>query len=105
MNWNEVYEWLKHHGHVNDSWDRIDITDSFYAEDEFDNTFISIFTRGSDAELVIYIGCLQPKISVGGATAFTVENHWDVIDYLHDNLEAMYLDLAKKYVNLKKESE
>ena len=105
MNWNEVYEWLKHHNCINDFWNRIDITDSFYAEDEFENTFISIFTRGGDNELVFYIGCLRPKVSVGGPTAFTVESHWDIIDYLHDNLEEMYFNLEKKYLDLVKESE
>ena len=36
---------------------------SFYAEDEMENTFISIFTSSND-ELVIYVGYLQPKVWV-----------------------------------------
>ena len=97
MNWSEVYEWLLNHGHVNPSWERVDITeDGFYAEDSFENTFISLFTRGGD-ELVVFVGCLHPKISVGGATSVCVESHFDVLDYLHDNFEAYYEELTEKF--------
>lgn len=99
MNWNEVYEWLKSHGHVHENWDCIEIgDDSFYAEDKMENTFISIFTRG-EGELVLYIGCQRPKISVGSGTGCYVSNCWDVIDFLEDNLEDMYDALMKKVMN------
>ncbi len=97
MNWSEVYEWLLNHGHVNPSWELVDITeDGFYAEDSFENTFISLFTRGGD-ELVVFVGCLHPKVSVGGATSVCVESHFDVLDYLHDNFEVYYEKLAEKF--------
>ena len=99
MNWNEVYEWLKSHNHVHEKWDCIafDI-DSFYAEDKLENTFISIFFRGGD-ELVFIVGCMRPKVSVGGSTGYHVSNCWDVIDFLEENLEDMYDELMKKVMN------
>jgi hypothetical protein len=97
MNWNEVYEWLKSRGHVREDWDCIGIgDDSFYAEDSLENTFISIFTRGD--ELVLYVGCRRPKISVGGGTGYHVSTCWDVIDFLEDHLEDMYNELTKKFM-------
>jgi hypothetical protein len=99
MNWNEVYEWLKSHNHVHEKWDCIAVgDDSFYAEDKMENTFISIFTRGGD-ELVLYVGCLRPKVSVGSGTGCYVSNCWDVIDFLEDNLEDMYDELMRKVMN------
>lgn len=98
MNWTIVREWLKDKGHIGDHWERLDVTeDSIYAEDLFENTFISIFTRGKN-ELILYVGCLQPKISVGGATGYRISTCWDVIDFLEDNLEDMYDELTKKFV-------
>jgi hypothetical protein len=100
MNWTIVGEWLKHNGHIDDNWERLDITeDSIYAEDSFENTFISIFTRGEN-ELVLYVGCLQPKISVGSGTGYRVSSCWDVIDFLEDHLEDMYNELTKKFVEV-----
>lgn len=99
MNWNEVYDWLRSHNHVHENWERIEINDdSFYAEDEIENTFISIFVRGGD-ELVLYVGCLRPKISVGSGTGWYVSTCWDVIDFLDDHLEDMYDELMKKVMN------
>ncbi len=99
MNWNEVYEWLKSHNHVHEKWDCVAVgDDSFYAEDKMENTFISIFTRGGD-ELVLYVGCLRPKVSVGSGTGYHVSNCWDVIDFLEENLEDMYDELMKKVMN------
>ena len=99
MNWNEVYEWLKSHNHVHEGWDCIAVgDDSFYAEDKAENTFISIFTRG-EGELVLYVGCRRPKVSVGSGTGYYVSNCWDVIDFLEDNLEDMYDELMKKAMN------
>lgn len=96
MNWNEVYEWLKSHGHIHDEWENISVTDDgFYAEDEMENTFISIFTRGGN-ELVIYVGCLRPKVSVGSGTGCYVSHSDDVINFLEDNLEDMYDKLMRK---------
>ena len=97
MNWNEVYEWLKSHGHINDEWENIAVTDDgFYAEDKMENTFISLFTRGSDDELVFYVGCLRPKVSVGSCTGLYVSHSGDVIGFLEDHLEYMYDALMRK---------
>ena len=94
MNWDEVYEWLKNNGHIKDTWDYTSIDeDSLYSEDDIENTFISIFTRAGN-ELVVYVGCLVPKISVGRSGAI-VHHHEDVINYLENNLEQMYDELMK----------
>ena len=96
MTWVDVKEWLESHGHINPTWDCVEVNeDSFYAEDEMENTFISIFTRGND-ELVIYVGCLQPKVSVGSGTGYQVTHSDDVIYFLEDNLENMYDELMRK---------
>ena len=96
MNWNEVYEWLKSHGHVREDWDCIGIgDDSFYAEDKMENTFISIFLRGGD-ELVLYVGCLRPKVSVGSGTGLYVSHSGEIIGFLEDHLEYMYDALMRK---------
>ena len=96
MDWMLVKEWLENHGHINSDWDCVDVNDdSFYAEDEMENTFISIFTRGGD-ELVLDVGCLRPKVSVGSGTGFHVSSCWDVIDFLQDHLEDMYDQLMRK---------
>ena len=63
-----------------------------------ETTFISIFTRGGD-ELVLYVCCLRPKVSVGSGTGCYVSNCWDVIDFLEENLEDMYNELMKKVMN------
>ena len=98
MNWNEVYEWLKSHGHVHEGWDCIGVgDDGFYAEDEMENTYISLFTKGGD-ELVAIVGMKHPKVSVGGATDATIHSIEDVIYFLEDNLEDMYDALMRKAV-------
>ena len=97
MDWDIVREWLDYHGHIRDDWDRIDVTeDGIYCEDTPENTFISVFTKFS-GELVVFVGCLSPKLSVGGHTCIYVEDVWQVIDYLQDNLENMFEDLANKF--------
>ena len=99
MDWNEVYNWLVSHGHVTENWEAIGIGyESFYAEDSFENTFISIFTRGE--ELVLIVGCLRPKVSVGSGTGYMVQSHEDVIYYLEEHLEEMYDELMRKVVNV-----
>ena len=100
MDWNEVKFWLDCHGHINEQWDCIAIGvdgDNIYCEDSMENTFISIFTRG-DGELIVYVGMLHPKMSVGGPTGVYVESHFDVIDYLVDHMENMYDELMRKVV-------
>jgi hypothetical protein len=100
MNWTIVCKWLKDRGHIGDHWERLDVTeDGIYAEDSFENTFISIFTRGEN-ELVLYVGCLQPKVSVGSGTGYYVVTCWDVIDFLEDNLEDMYNELMRKVMKM-----
>ena len=96
MTWVDIKEWLESHDHINSTWDCVEVNeDSFYAEDEMENTFISIFTRGND-ELVVYVGCLQPKVSVGGETDYQVTHSDDIIYFLEDNLEDMYNELMRK---------
>jgi hypothetical protein len=96
MNWMLVKEWLEDHGHINPNWDCIGVgDDSFYAEDKMENTFISLFTRGSD-ELVAIVGMKHPKISVGGATDAVIYSIEDVIYFLEDNLEDMYDQFMRK---------
>ena len=100
MEYREVLQWLKDKGHINDKWAEISwADDSLYCRDEFENTMISVFNR-VNGELICYVGCLQPKVSVGGPTGVYVINPWDVIDYLRDNLEDMYEDLMKKVSRL-----
>lgn len=96
MEYREVLQWLKDHGHINDDWTEISWTDdALYCRDEFENTMISVFNR-VNGELICYVGCVRPNVSVGGPTGIYVINHWDVIDYLTDHLEDMYEDLMKK---------
>jgi hypothetical protein len=96
MTWVDIKEWLETHEHISPTWDCVEVNeDSFYAEDEMENTFISIFTRSND-ELVVYVGCLRPKISVGGETGYQVTHSDDIIYFLEDNLEDMYNELMRK---------
>lgn len=97
MNWSEVSEWLLNHGYMNSSWERVDITeDGFYAEDSFENIFISMIIGGGN-ELIIFVGCLHPNIFVGGVTDICVESYFDVVDYLNDNFEIYYEELCEKF--------
>lgn len=97
MNWEEVRYWLERHGHINSQWERIEVsTDGIYCEDASENTIISIFTKVS-GELVVFIGMLKPKTSIGGETGVYVESHWDVCDYLVDNMERLIEKLEDKW--------
>lgn len=62
-----------------------------------ENTFISIFTHSND-ELVVYVGCLRPKVSVGGKTGYQITHSDDIIYFLEDNLEDMYNELMRKVI-------
>ena len=95
MNWKTVEEWLEMHGHISFNWEEQTAVDSIYYADTVENTFISVFTKVS-GELVVYVGCLRPKVSAGGHTGIYVESEWDVIDYLHDNLEDLFEKLNEK---------
>ena len=98
MIWVYIKEWLESHGYINPTWDCVEVNeDSFYAEDEMENTFISIFTSSND-ELVVYVGCLRPKMSVGGTTDYQVTHSDDIIYFLEDNLEDMYNELMRKVI-------
>ena len=100
MDWNEVKNWLESHGHIHSGWDCIGVSDeSFYAEDKFENTFISLFCRG-DCELIAIVGMMRPKLSVGGSTGVVIESHEDVIYWLEDNLEDTYDELMRKVENV-----
>ncbi len=100
MNWNEVKIWLHCHNHINEhQWEVIEVNDdNLYCSDTVENTFFSLFTR-SDGELIMFVGMLQPKVSVGGPTGIYVENYHDVIDFLIDHMDDMYDELMRKVVN------
>ena len=92
----EVYNWLVDHGHINPPWKEIHVDeDSLYAEDPLENTFISIFYKSYG--VAIFVGCLRPKISVGGDYSIDPDC-WSVINFLEDNLEEMYDKLMRKAV-------
>ena len=98
MTWVYIKEWLESHGYINPTWNCVEVNeDSFYAEDEMENTFISIFTHSND-KLVVYVGCLRPKVSVGGTTDYQVTHSDDIIYFLEDNLEDMYNELMRKVI-------
>ena len=98
MTWVYIKEWLESHGYINPTWNCVEVNeDSFYAEDKIENTFISIFTHNND-ELVLYVGCLRPKVSVGGTTGYQVTHSDDIIYFLEDNLEDMYNELMRKVI-------
>ena len=98
MTWVYIKEWLESHGYINPIWNCVEVNeDGFYAEDEMENTFISIFTHNND-ELIIYVGCLRPKMSVGGTTGYQVTHSDDIIYFLEDNLEDMYNELMRKVI-------
>ena len=84
-------------GHINAQWERIEVSqDGIYCEDTSENTIISIFTKVS-GELVVFVGILKPKMSIGGETGIYVETHWDVCDYLIDNMERLFEKLEDKW--------
>lgn len=98
MTWVYIKEWLESHGYINPTWNCVEVNeDGFYAEDEMKNTFISIFTHNND-ELIIYVGCLRPKVSVGGTTGYQIIHSDDIIYFLEDNLEDMYNELMRKVI-------
>ena len=98
MDWILVKEWLESHGHISPNWDCIGVaSNSFYAEDKMENTFISLFTRG-EHELVAIVGMKHPKVSVSGPTDAVIHSIEDVIYFLEDNLEDMYDALMRKAV-------
>ena len=95
MNWETITEWLEIHGHISFDWEEITNEDCVYCADTLENTFISIFTKVT-GELVVSIGCFKPRVSVGGDTGLYVQTEWEIIDYLHDNLEDMFETLNTK---------
>lgn len=96
MDWSIVKDWLIRHGHANEDWDYIEITDdSIYLKDSFENTFISAFQNHGN--LIVYVGIVNPNISVGGDTGFPCSSPWDAIDYFTDYLEELWEDLGRKY--------
>ena len=98
MTWVYIKEWLESHGYINPTWNCVEVNeDGFYAKDEMENTFISIFTSSND-ELVVYVGCLRPKMSVGGTTGYQIIHSDDIIYFLEDNLEDMYNELMRKVI-------
>ena len=89
MDWTVVKDWLFNHGHAHEGWDHIEVTDdSIYLEDSFENTFISAFKNHGN--LIVYVGTVNPDISVGGDTGFPCSSPWDAIDYFIDYLEDLF---------------
>lgn len=96
MNWAEICNWLVIHGHISMKWETIEVSDDgLYCSDTYENTYISVFTKGS-GELVVFIGCFNPRISVGGNTSVYVETDCEVMDYLRDNMDRLYDELMGK---------
>lgn len=95
IEWPTITEWLEIHGHISFDWEEITNEDCVYCADSLENTFISIFTKAT-GELVVFVGCFNPHVSVGGDTGICVETEWEIIDYLHDNLEDLFETLNTK---------
>ncbi len=97
MGWNVVKEWLEDHGHINPDWETVEVQDNgIYCCDTMENTMISIFIKGS-MELVVFVGTLKPKMSVGGNTGIYVQSVYDIDGYLSEILEDLYNRLAEKW--------
>ena len=97
MDWTIVKEWLKDHEHISADWD-VEIGDnSIYCSSEIENTFISVFVKGS-RELIVYVGMLKPKFTYGNSTGVYVASPYDVTDFLHDHLEDMFDELMRQYM-------
>lgn len=97
MDWNIVKDWLERHGHIRPDWETIEISnDGIYCSDTMENTIISIFTKVS-TELVVFVGTIKPKVSVGGNTGIYIQSIYDVTDYLSDIMTDLYESLEKKW--------
>ena len=96
MDWTVVKDWLIDHGYANENWDYIEVTDSsIYLKDDNENTYISAFQ--AHGNLIVFVGSVKPKISVGGDTGFACNSPWDAIDYFIEYMEDLWDDLGKKY--------
>ena len=95
MDWQVVADWLVSHRYVVEDWDNIEVTDvSVYCSDKNENTFISVFENGG--YVVLFVGSLNPKISVGGDTDRPCNTPWDAIDYMQDYLDEYWDNLDRK---------
>lgn len=95
MDWIYVKEWLERHGYISDSWKQIEVTSkSIYCADPAENTFISVFVNGGF--LVCFVGCINPKVYVGGDTDCPYSHYCDAINYLDDELENLFEALSRK---------
>ena len=99
MDWNIVKNWLIEHGYTSDveDWEYQLLKDGIYARSEENNAYLSFFARPEDNQLMVYVGSIKPRLSMGGATGLYLYNIFDVIDYLHDELERIYDDMYKLY--------
>ncbi len=101
MEWQVVADWLISHGYVSEEWD-IEITDqSAYCSSKDENTFISVFENGG--YVVLFVGALNPRVSVGGDTDTPCNNPWDVIYYMKDYLDEYWDCLDRKFCEKMKE--
>ena len=101
IEWSTITEWLEIHEYISFDWDEIHNENSIYCADPIEGTFISIFIKPAD-ELVVFVGYNSPKIFVGGDTGIYIQSEWEIIDYLHDNLEDMFEKLNIKIMEVVK---
>ena len=99
MDWHIVKDWLIEHGYTSDieDWEYQISENGIYAKSEENNDYISAFGRPEDNQLMVYVGSIKPKLSEGGLTGQYLYNIFDVINYLHDELERIYDDMYKLY--------
>ena len=101
MEWQIVADWLINYGYITEEWD-IEITDkSAYCSSKDENTFISVFEN--DGRVVLFVGSLNPRISVGGDTDTPCYNPWDAIYYMKDYLDEYWDNLERKFCEKMKE--
>ena len=96
MEWQIVADWLINSGYVSKDWDNIEVTDcSVYCSDKTENTFISVFENGG--YVVLFVGALNPRISVGGDTDRLCNSPWDAIYYMQDYMDEYWERLEHKF--------
>ncbi len=96
MEWQVVADWIINAGYAHQNWEYIEITDrSVYFADKDENTFISVFENGG--YVVLFVGVLNPRISVGGDTDRPCESPWDAIYYMQDYMDEYWDSLERKF--------
>ena len=97
MNWNIVAEWMCDRGYIQKHWSEYSITDDgVYCRDDDENTFVSVFTNAG--RLVLFVGIVNPRFSVGGDTDCECNTCWDAIDYIRDYIDEYWESLDARYM-------